>query len=328
MREIASEREPLFGGVGGQLVKVGAMYMGGVATPKEFARAIEAAGFDSLWAGDHILHYVDGIATLGIFAGATEKISLGTSVLVAPFRPAATIAKGVLTAAWAAKREITVGIGPGGDVPKEFEVVGNDLKVRGAWTNEAIEIMQLFWNAKPGEAVSYEGRFVKFRDAVMDQGGGHTYAGPRPKVWVGGRSEAALRRAAKYASGYIPYLIEPRQLKNRVDRLKELCVEQGRDFSEITIAVTTFMVPARTVDEAVELTRSSRGFQNVDDDRLKRFYALGSVQQCADKLREYIDAGATTIVLGCAPAHKGSAQLDRYLEYAAELLPHMAERTA
>ncbi len=305
-------------------MKIGAMYMGGSATPKEFARAIESAGFHSLWAGDHVLHYVDGIATLGIFAGATERIPLGTSVIVAPFRPAAVISKGVLTAAWAAKREITVGIGPGGDVAKEFEVVGNELKVRGAWTNEAIEIMQLFWNAKPGQAVSYEGRFVTFHDVVMDHGGAHTYVGPRPKIWAGGRSEAALQRTVKYASGYIPYLIEPRQLKNRVDRLRELCAEQGRDFAQLTIAVTTFMVPARNIEEAVELTRSSRGFQNVDDERLKRFYALGSVEQCVDKLQEYIEAGASTIVLGCAPAHRGAAQLERYLEHAAEILPRMS----
>ncbi len=310
------------------MAKIGAMYMGGVSSPKEFAHAVEAAGFASLWAGDHVLHYVDGIATLGIFAGATQNIPLGTSVIVAPFRPAAVIAKGVLTAAWAAKREITVGIGPGGDVAKEFDAVGADMKVRGACTNEAIEIMQLFWSAKPGQAVSYEGRFAKFRDVVMDHGGGHTYIGPKPRIWAGGRSEAALGRTAKYASGYIPYLIEPRQLKERVKRLKELCDVHKRDFSEITIAATTFMIPAKDVSEAVELARSHRGFQNVDDERLKRFYALGSVRDCADKLEQYVEAGASTIVLGCAPAHKGEVQLARYLEHASEILPRFAKLAA
>ena len=90
-----------------------------------------------------------------------------------------------------AERQLTIGIGPGGDVAKEFEVVGNDIKQRGAWTNETIEVAQLLWSAEPGKPVSYEGRFAKFHDAVMDQGGNHTYRGPRPRLWVGGRSEAA-----------------------------------------------------------------------------------------------------------------------------------------
>lgn len=309
-------------------MKIGAMYMGGVASPKEFACAIEKTNFDSLWAGDHILHYVDGIATLGIFAGATHRIPLGTSVLVAPFRPAAVVAKGVLTAAWAAKREITIGIGPGGDVPKEFEVIGSDLKTRGAWTNETMEVLLQFWNAAPGEPVSYQGRFAHFRDAVMDHGGNHTYAGPRPTLWVGGRSDASLIRAVKYASGYLPYLIEPRQLQARAERLKDICAERGRDPTEIALGATTFMVPAKDIDDAVRLTRNMRGFQNVDDERLKRFYVLGSVPQCVEKLHEFIEAGAQTIVLGCAGGHSGEAQLQRYLEHAAEILPRLRKISA
>jgi len=302
------------------MIEVGAMYMGGAASPKEFGQAIEAAGFDSLWAGDHILHYVDGVATLGIFAGATSKIPLGTSVIVAPFRPGAVIAKAVLTASWAAKRQITVGIGPGGDVPLEFAVVGNDPKVRGAWTNEAVEIMQLFWGAK-GQPVSYEGRFAKFQNAVMDRGGNHTYDGPAPKIWAGGRSEASLKRTVKYASGYLPYLIDPRQLKDRVARLKQLCDEADRDFSEITIAVTTFMVPGRSIDEAADATGARGGFQNVDRERLKRFYALGSVADCMSRIEEYVEAGATTVVLGCAPGYGGAEQLQRFLAHADEIVP-------
>jgi alkanesulfonate monooxygenase SsuD/methylene tetrahydromethanopterin reductase-like flavin-dependent oxidoreductase (luciferase family) len=310
------------------VIEIGAMYMGGQFSPKVFGREIEKSGFDSLWAGDHILHYVDGIATLGIFAGATDRIPLGTSVLVAPFRAPAVLAKGVLTAAWAAERQLTIGIGPGGDVAREFEVVGNDMKFRGAWTNETIEVAQLLWNAEPGTPVSYEGRFAKFHDAVMDQGGNHTYRGPRPKIWVGGRSEAALQRAVKYSSGYLPYLIDPKQLKDRVARLREICDEQKRDFAELTIAVTTFMVPAETIDAACDLMSDIRSFQNVDRERLKRYYALGSVQQCMDKLEEYIEAGATTVVLGCSPGHKGRAQLERYLEHASEIVPRVRKIAA
>ena len=72
------------------------MYMGGDGiTVKEFAVAAEAAGFDSVWTGDHLAHYVDGIASLGIVAGCTERVTVGSNVLVAPFRPAAGRRQGV-----------------------------------------------------------------------------------------------------------------------------------------------------------------------------------------------------------------------------------------
>ena len=307
------------------MVKIGAMYMGGQFTPGTFGRAVEAAGFDSLWAGDHVLHYVDGLTTLGCFAGCTQSIQLGTSVIVAPFRAPAVLAKALMTASWIANRPIVAGIGPGGDVLKEFQVTGADFKTRGAYTDEALEVMRLLWS---GRKVSFNGRFSKFDDVQMYRAGnrGDQESVRTPEIWIGGRSEAALRRTVRYGSGYLPYLISPEQLKDRVLRLRELADEAGRPFDEITIACTSFLIPAASRASAIEIGRTAVGFNAVTAENMERYYVLGSVAECVDRVSEYIEAGASHVVLGC---HGGQErQLESFLESAAEIMPALRQATA
>ena len=298
------------------MVKIGAMYMGGRFTPKAFGQAVERAGFDSLWAGDHVLHYVDGLTTLGCFAGCTDRIPLGTSVIVAPFRSPATLAKALMTASWIADRPVIAGIGPGGDVAKEFEVTGADLNARGAYTNEALEVMQLLWS---GEKVSFRGRFSSFEQVQMFRAANRTDRDEVrvPEIWIGGRSEASLRRTVRYGAGYLPYLISPEQLRERAARLRELADEAGRPFDEITIACTTFLIPAQSKREAMEIGHPAVGFNFVTPENMGHYYLLGSVAECVDKLHEYIEAGATHIVLGC---HGGpERQLESFIESASQI---------
>ena len=304
------------------MVKIGAMYMGGQFTPGTFGRAVEAAGFDSLWAGDHVLHYVDGLTTLGCFAGCTQSIQLGTSVIVAPFRSPAVLAKALMTASWIADRQIVAGIGPGGDVLKEFQVTGANFKTRGAYTDEALQVMQLLWS---GQKVSFNGRFSRFDDVQMHRAGNRSdHESVRtPEIWIGGRSEAALRRTVRFGSGYLPYLISPEQLKERVSRLRELADEAGRAFDEITVACTTFVVPAASHAHAIELGRNAVGFNAVTAENMERYYVLGSVAECVDRIHEYIEAGASHVVLGC---HGGQdRQLECFLESAAGILPALRQ---
>ena len=300
------------------MIKIGAMYMGGDFTPKTFGRAAETAGFDSLWAGDHVLHYVDGIATLACFAGCTDTIALGTSVIVAPFRPPAVIAKGLITAAWIAGRQIIAGIGPGGDVAKEFDVTGADFKSRGAYTNEALEVMKLLWS---GEKVSFAGRWSNFTDVRMLRAPTPQEAAKvlTPQIWIGGRSDASLKRTVRHGAGYLPYLISPAQLKERVSRLRELADEAGRPFEDIAIGCTSFLIPAASRAEAVAIGHPRVGFNFVTPENMSSYYVLGNKEECIEQINAYLEAGATHMVLGC---HGGQErQLETYLEAMAEILP-------
>ena len=168
-------------------MKVGVQYQrsdGGLA---DFARRAEDAGFDSVCCGDHVGHLYDGIAALGCLAGATRSITVGLNMLVAPYRPAAVMAKALATVAQMAPGRVVAGFGVGGEFPGEFLATGADLHARGAYTDEALDVILQLWQ---GEPVTHHGRFAhleRFTLAPKPQ--------PRPEVWIGGRSEAALRRA-------------------------------------------------------------------------------------------------------------------------------------
>jgi alkanesulfonate monooxygenase SsuD/methylene tetrahydromethanopterin reductase-like flavin-dependent oxidoreductase (luciferase family) len=293
------------------MVEIGAMYMGGSFSPKSFAIAVESAGFDSVWCGDHMLHYIDGIATLGCYAGCTERITIGTNVIVAPFRPAVVAAKGLITAAATAARRTIIGVGVGGEFPLEFQATGADMHVRGAYTDEALVVMQRLWS---GQEVSFRGHWTQFEGFRMEP-----VVSPPPEVWVGGRSEAALRRALRHASGYAPYLMSPEQLRGRVERLRKMAVENGRSLEHFTIACTLFFVPGRSVEEALATASAgTTALGGLTPERMRSYYLLGDDEACIARLQQYIDAGAAHLILGCAPGH--TRQLEEFIAASRRLL--------
>lgn len=296
-------------------IEVGAMYMGGEGiTVKDFARAAEAAGFDSVWTGDHLAHYVDGIASLGIVAGCTERVTIGSNVLVAPFRPAAVIAKALLTTAQsAAGRRVVMGIGPGGDVPIELAMVGADPTTRGRYTDEALDVIAGLWSGRP---FSYAGRWNRFDEVLMEP-----TSGRRPDVWIGGRSPAALRRAVLRGGGYNPYLVSPEQVAKRYAALRDVAAAEGVEIDDgsFDYAATTFYVPGTDQEDAFRRGFHRVGFRGVSEEQFRRCYLLGDAADLRAGIEAYRAVGVRHLVVGCAPG--APRQLDAFVEPFAEVLP-------
>jgi alkanesulfonate monooxygenase SsuD/methylene tetrahydromethanopterin reductase-like flavin-dependent oxidoreductase (luciferase family) len=288
-------------------VEIGAMYMGGEGiTVKDFARAAEAVGFDSVWIGDHLAHYVDGVAGLGIVAGCTERVTIGTNVLVAPFRPAPVVAKALLTTAQSAGRRVVMGIGPGGDVPVELAMAGADRATRGRYTDEALDVIAGLWSGRP---FSYAGRWNRFDEVVMEPA-----TGPRPDVWIGGRSPAALRRAVRRGRGYNPYLVSPAQVADRYTALRGVARDEGVDVDDGTFdfAATTFYVPGADADDAFRHGFERVGFRGVSERQFRSCYLLGDAGDLRRGIDSYLAVGVRHLVVGCAPG--AARQLDAFLE--------------
>lgn len=290
---------------------VGAQYQGDHRGPKAFARRAEAAGFDSVWCGDHIGHLVDGIAALGILAGATERVTIGVNVLVVPHRAAVVLAKGVATVAQVAPGRVVAGVGVGGEFPEELAAAGAELRTRGADTDEALQVAQRLW---AGERVTHHGRRAAVEGLQLEP-----VPEPPPALWVGGRSEAALRRAVRFGSGYIPYLVSPDQLARRRSRLHELAAEAGRGPGELALASLVTLVPAPTVDAALERAMTSLRLSGITPGSVRASYLLGPDDAVLGQLQAYADAGLDHLVLGCPPGD--DAQLDAFFAAAARLLP-------
>src|SRR6185437_16997257 len=157
---------------------------------RRIAEAAEAAGFDSLWASDHIAFHhplLDVTVALATFAAVTERIALGAGVLLLPLRAPALVAREFASLDYLSGGRVILGVGVGGEVPADFEAVGVPVRERGARTNASMRALrELFPRQAP---------------APVQPGG--------PPLWVGGRSEAALRRASELGDGWFPLWVSP-----------------------------------------------------------------------------------------------------------------------
>ncbi len=206
------------------------------ATIRACARTAEQAGFDALFVSDHLCippdqtegsggRYLDVLATLAFIAGATEKIRLGVSVLVVPYRPAVLTAKQVATIQELSGERMILGVGVGWMKP-EFAAMGAEFRQRGAITDETLSVIHHLFSADvPG---AYDGPLVKFPSFVF------LPRPMRPPIWVGGNSPAAMNRALKFGDGWHPMLPAP-ELKAKVEELNTRARGAGRDAPEIVV---------------------------------------------------------------------------------------------
>jgi alkanesulfonate monooxygenase SsuD/methylene tetrahydromethanopterin reductase-like flavin-dependent oxidoreductase (luciferase family) len=295
----------------GDVVKVGAQYQGDDLGPKSFAQRAEATGFDSVWCGDHVAHLIDGLTALGAYAGATEHITIGLNLLVAPYRPAAVMAKALATVALMAPGRVVAGFGVGGEFPYEFAATGADLRTRGAYTDEALGIIERLWTGQP---LTFDGRWARFHNFVLEPA-----PDPAPEIWIGGRSEAALRRAVRSGAGYVPYLVSPQQLADRSQRLDQLAAEAGRAAGSLKLGCLVTMIPAPSADAAVERGLNALNLSGLTPDSIRSMYLIGDDDAMLARVRLYSAAGVDHLILGCLPGT--GAERDEFFAACERLLP-------
>ncbi len=284
---------------------------------------IEQMGYDSVWMGEHVFFYgptVDALTVLSSWAARTTRIKLGTSVFLLPLRPAPLAAKQAATVDVISGGRLILGVGVGGEYPKEFTACGVPVNERGARTNEAIAVLKRLWNE---DEVHFQGRFTQLDGVTLmpkpTQKGG-------PPIWVGGRSPAARRRAARLADGYYPYLVSPNGYRACLTEIRQLCEGFGRDPASITPAVHIFICLADSYAEAKETTvRYLSAHFNQDFEKIAdRYIALGSAEDCARRIADFAEAGARHFVL-CPVIEDGDERsLNVHAEaYAREILPRL-----
>ncbi|MGE0730750.1 MAG: LLM class flavin-dependent oxidoreductase, partial [Acidimicrobiia bacterium] len=173
--------------------------MGLLSGAKEEARRAEALGYDYLLTGEHLMFYTpvaNNLVSLAAAAGATETIKLMSGIVLVPLYPAALLAKQVAMLDVVSGGRFSLGVGVGGEFPKEFEAVGVPVSERGARTDEALQVIDKLLTEKD---VHFDGRFTKLNGVSIAPRG---IQKPRLPFWVAGRKDVAMRRAARYAEGW------------------------------------------------------------------------------------------------------------------------------
>jgi len=278
---------------------------GEAATPEAFmamAEHAERLELDAVWASDHIVvppqtvstykfsadgklpqtwreRYWEPLTVLSFLAAHTRRVRLGTSVFILPMRNPIEAAHQVAQADQLSGGRIDLGVGVGW-FTEEFEVLGWPFRQRGARTTEGLRVAKALWTE---EAATHHGRFYDFEGV---RSGPKPVQRPHPPLWIGGKSAAALRRAAALGDWWQPIRPTPEELREGRDRLDEMAAETGRPAGSVKLAVKCPLV-----------------FQDEPGD----FFTKGPPDAVVEGIGRLREAGAEAFVFDIAPETLGNA---------------------
>ena len=262
---------------------------------REEVAVLEALAIDSLWVGGHVAATnptPEAMVQLARLSALTERVRIGTSILLLPLYPPALVAKQVAELDRASGGRVSLGIGVGGEYEQEFRACGVPVKERGRRTDESIALIRRLWT---GEEISHPGPFypmeqVRIHPAPTQAGG--------PPIIVAGRKDPAMVRAARLGDGWFPYLYSPRAYAQSMQRIRAVAQEAGRDLGGFEWMVFLF---ANVRDDAAAAKEELAGFLGGtyrQDFRqmLDRVAAAGAVGEVAAHVQAYVDLGVSHIV--------------------------------
>jgi probable F420-dependent oxidoreductase len=226
------------------------------------ARAAEAAGFDSLWAGEHIIlpesstrippthRYLNPLLALTFVAAHTKTIRLGTGVLLLPQHQPLILAKELATLDVLSGGRLMVGVGVGWS-EEEYQALGVPYHERGARTDEYLAAMRAIWSE---EKPAYHGQYVSFQGV---QAHPHPVQKPAPPIITGGTAPAVIRRTIEQANGWYGFALDLDQTANILAQLRKAANHYHRPASlgELEISVA----PRIPVDKETALRFAELG---------------------------------------------------------------------
>lgn len=284
------------------------------------ARAAEEQGFDGVAWGEHLFFHgavANSFVTLAAAAGATSRIRLLSSVTILPLYPAVLAAKLATTLDQVSGGRFDFGVGVGGEFPHEFTAAGVSVRTRGRRTDEHLELLRQFWSGGP---VQFDGEFTSVPALALDppplQAGG-------PPIWLGGRKPAAVRRAARFADVWLPYMYSPEQLAASLAEVRASAAQYGREPHSVRGAIFCWggvdPDPVRSRREVVEGVGEiyQQDFHCLAD----RYLLHGTPDSVAARIGEYREAGAETIVF--SPVGDATRRTEIADLFAAEVLPEL-----
>lgn len=270
------------------------------------ARAAEEAGADALWACDHLFWHgpsLECLTALTVAATATERARLGSCVIQLPLRQAAVVAKQAASLQSLSGGRFILGVGVGSH-PGEYEQSGVDFRTRGRLLDAGIAELRRSWGSGEG--------FV--RGDIEDAGAARYRQLPAPApvpVWAGGSSEAALRRAATMADGWMPLFLSTTEYGDAVERLRKEVDRSGRPSGSVVPSMVLFI---SIDDDAGEARRRGAAWMaslyGIPARAFERHLVHGTAAEVADVVTSFRAAGAEHVVV-YVTADQPMAQFER-----------------
>jgi alkanesulfonate monooxygenase SsuD/methylene tetrahydromethanopterin reductase-like flavin-dependent oxidoreductase (luciferase family) len=276
-----------------------------------------AAGLDYVGSTDHVSFRggagIDGLTTVTALAGLHPTIGLYVGVYQLPLRHPVVVARQISTLAQFAPGRLTFGVGVAGEDAHEFESCGVDVHTRGRRANESMYILR---RLLAGDAVTYEGEFYRLHATRV-------LPAPDPHVplVVGGRSDAAIRRAATLGDGWSALFVSPRRFAEGVECISQLAEEAGRGRVAWEHSLELWCGFGRSVEEARARTAATmEPFYGVPFEAFERYCPVGTPEDVAASLAPYVEAGARTFHMSVV-----ASSLDELVHGAAQVKQHLAQ---
>jgi probable F420-dependent oxidoreductase len=291
-----------------------------------FAELSEELGFDSVWLSDHVVlprepssdypysskglpmeswrPFYEPVATMGFIAARTSRVRIGTSVLVPALRHPVLLAKMFATADALAGGRLVLGLGAGW-LEDEFSILGAPpYAERGPVLEEIVALMTALWSGE-GEfhGAHWDVPAVYFEPATEQQ--------PRPPIWIGGNTDAAIHRAARVGDGWHPARLSPEEFGAARERLTVAVREAGRRPADVEPSLTALL---RFTDDSIDASR----LRDV----------VGTTAAVTDLLARYAEAGVGTFVAALDPHEPLEGRRETIRRLAEEVVPALESEIA
>ena len=279
----------------------------------------ESGGIDSIWQTDRMISrtpILECMTALAAIAGRTKRIKFGVNVVSVAMRDPVLLAKQCATIDVLSQGRLLPGFGIGSPRGPEWIAMHLDPKTRGRTTDEALEIIHRLWS---GEKFDFDGRHFKLTGAQI---------APTPvqadlPMWIGGSSDAAVRRTAKYGTGWQSGAETPATVGQVIADIKTAVVAAGRHIDEDHYGAALAYRFGGLDDPGVAKVLEEYKIRTGRDGR--DYFAMGDASLIVERMAAYVDAGACKFIL--RPVATGDvdmyAQTKRLIE---EVLPLMAAR--
>jgi len=281
----------------------------------------EESGIDSLWQTDRLISrqpYLEALSTMAALAGATERMRFGMNAVVASLRDPLLLAKQCATIDHLSGGRLLPVFGVGGENAPEWRATGRDPAGRGRRADEVLELLRRLWTE---ESVDFAGEFYTYEKACIS---------PRPvqatlPLWIGGSSAAAIRRTARFGTGWLAGIQTPAQVKPVVDAIRTASKAAGRPIPEDHYGAG-FPFRFGSHDDPLVARFAGAHQRAAAPGATARagapgpYVAVGDARAIIDRVRAYHEAGVSKFVL--IPIAQGDDDLmEQTRRLVAEVLP-------
>ena len=279
----------------------------------------EQGGIDSIWQTDRLISrqpILECMTALAAIAGRTRRIKFGVNVVSVAMRDPVLLAKQCATIDVLSAGRLLPGFGIGSPRGPEWTAMHLDPKTRGRTTDEALEIISRLW---AGEALDYDGKHFKLTGASISP----LPVQPDLPMWIGGSSDAAVRRTAKYGTGWQAGSETPEAVGDVIAAIKAALPAAGRSIDEDHYGAA-FAYRFGGADEPGVARLMERYRERTGRDARDHF-AFGGADEIMERLAAYIDAGASKFILRPA-AHGDTDMLAQTKRLVEDVLPRVSAR--